>query len=404
MRKTQVYIEPHTLRGELLLPGSKSQTLRMIFCAALADGKSTIENISLSEDISAGLRCATALGADCVINGSRLEITGRARPYGGSFDCGESGAALRFCIPCALALGGGGEFRGSGRLLARPQEPYFELFDRMGIGYKTGDTLEVHGAFPSGDYAVRGDVSSQFISGLLLALPVVGGGKVRVSRPFRSADYVEMTGDVMWNAGVRVTREGDSFSVSGEYGPFTAEVERDWSQAAFWIAARSLGADISLRGLNEFSRQPDRRIVEYTELLASGGYAEIDMSQCPDLLPPLALMAAAREGECRLYSARQLRYKESDRLSAVTDILSALGADIEEYSDELRIVGQRRLSGGRVNSHNDHRMTMMAAILATACDGAVVIDGAECVNKSYPGFFEDYNRLGGADCAVISGD
>ena len=400
----QVTIKPSKLRGTVEIPGSKSQTHRMIFCAALCEGTSIIDNVTLSEDIRSTINCAEALGAEVSLSGDRLTITGFAHTPSRRFDCGESGATLRFAIPCALAVCGGGEFTGQGRLMERPLDTYFKLFDQMGIKYKMDGTLSLEGKLCGGELTVSGDISSQFVSGLLLALPLMGGGRVKVIRPFRSADYVEMTCDAMWAAGVKVTRAGDSFAAKGEYRPFQWEIERDWSQAAFWVAANSLGAEVMLPGMNEYSRQPDRKILELRELLARDGDIELDMSQNPDLLPPLAVMAAVRRGECRLYGAKHLRYKESDRLGAVTEILTELGAQIKELPEELHITGKETLVGGRVNSHNDHRMAMMAAIAATVCENEVIIEGAQCVNKSYPQFFNDYIRLGGGSCAVISGD
>ena len=383
-----VTITPGLLRGAITPPPSKSQAHRLLIAAALADGESRIEHLADSQDIQATRRCMAALKAP----GEDLPV----------LDCGESGSTLRFLIPVALALRGGGRFTGRGRLMERPQKPYFDLFDEKGIAYRQEDgVLTVQGRLTPGTFALPGDVSSQFVTGLLYALPLLeGDSRITLTTPLESRGYVDMTLEALERFGIRAEcPDGRTLRVPGgqTYRPCRAAVESDYSQAAFYYAANGLGGQVEILGLNPRSAQGDRCIVPYHMQLCGPGEAELDVSQCPDLVPPLAAHAALRQGITRIVNAARLRIKESDRLTAVTQVLTALGADVVEGADRLTITGQPEgLAGGvTVDSHNDHRIAMMAAIAATRCAAPVTIIGAECVAKSYPGFWEDYERLGG---------
>lgn len=383
-----VTITPGLLRGAITPPPSKSQAHRLLIAAALADGESRIEHLADSQDIQATRRCMAALKAP----GEDLPV----------LDCGESGSTLRFLIPVALALRGGGRFTGRGRLMERPQKPYFDLFDEKGIAYRQEDgVLTVQGRLTPGTFALPGDVSSQFVTGLLYALPLLeGDSRITLTTPLESRGYVDMTLEALERFGIRAEcPDGRTLRVPGgqTYRPCRAAVESDYSQAAFYYAANGLGGQVEILGLNPRSAQGDRCIVPYHMQLCGPGEAELDVSQCPDLVPPLAAHAALRQGITRIVNAARLRIKESDRLTAVTQVLTALGADVVEGADRLTITGQPEgLAGGvTVDSHNDHRIAMMAAVAATRCAAPVTIVGAECVAKSYPDFWEDYERLGG---------
>ena len=383
-----VTITPGLLRGAITPPPSKSQAHRLLIAAALADGESRIEHLADSQDIQATRRCMAALKAP----GEDLPV----------LDCGESGSTLRFLIPVALALRGGGRFTGRGRLMERPQKPYFDLFDEKGIAYRQEDgVLTVQGRLTPGTFARPGDVSSQFVTGLLYALPLLeGDSRITLTTPLESRGYVDMTLEALERFGIRAEcPDGRTLRVPGgqTYRPCRAAVESDYSQAAFYYAANGLGGQVEILGLNPRSAQGDRCIVPYHMQLCGPGEAELDVSQCPDLVPPLAAHAALRQGITRIVNAARLRIKESDRLTAVTQVLTALGADVVEGADRLTITGQPEgLAGGvTVDSHNDHRIAMMAAVAATRCAAPVTITGAECVAKSYPDFWEDYERLGG---------
>ena len=399
-------ITPKKLSGAVTPPPSKSQAHRLLIAAALAEGESTLHHIARSQDIEATLRCITALGGSWTeTSPGTLTVTGiGGRRFSGGelprLDCGESGSTLRFFIPIALAVAGGGIFTGHGRLMERPQGPYFQLFDKKGIFYEQKDgVLTVRGALTPGEYVLPGNVSSQFFTGLLFALPLLDGVSAVVSSTeIESQAYITMTLEAMRQAGVPVAERPGlrSFEVlHAAYHPFAATVEADWSQAAFWYAANFLDSRVEIRDLNPDSGQGDKVVSEFYWQLARPGDAEIDVSGCPDLLPPLAVMAAVRSGTTRFVNAARLRIKESDRLSTITAAMTALGAEVHEEPDRLIIVGKPSLPGGTVDCANDHRIAMMAAIAATGCTGPVTVLGAECVQKSYPDFWEVYKTLGG---------
>ncbi len=406
-----ITITPGKLAGAVTPPPSKSQAHRLLIAAALAHGESVISNVALSQDIEATIRCLGELGADLAVDDSTVTVRGMganamsplrrmAYPH---LDCRESGSTLRFLIPIALAVRGGGIFSGRGRLMERPLKPYFDLFDEKGIFYEQkGGVLTVAGLLTPGEYRLPGDVSSQFFTGLLFALPLLGGPSAIIpTSPLESEGYLQMTLQAMAQFGVDMPV---TLSLPPHYHPqgnqtyraADAAVETDWSQAGFWYAAKFLGNPVSVAGMNPASAQGDRVIANQAAALGRAGEAALDVSGCPDLVPPLAAMAAVRSGTTRLTNAARLRMKESDRLTAVNQVLSALGADVEEGPDFLNIRGKGCLAGGvKVDSFNDHRIAMMAAIAATKCVKPVTITGAQCVAKSYPNFWEEYEKLGG---------
>lgn len=400
-----VTITPKLLSGSIRPPASKSQAHRLIIAAALAEGTSVISNVNNSQDITATLRCMEALGASYTWpDSTTLSVTGisgRTAAAKGEMDCGESGSTLRFLIPIALAVVGQGTFRGHGRLMQRPQEPYFEIFREKGIVWKTGeDTLTVSGRLSPGIYSLRGDVSSQFITGLLYALPLLNGdSEIVLTTTLESSGYVDMTLQALAHFGISVSKTESGWYIPGNqrYIPADGAVEADFSQSGFFYAMAGMGNPLSIIGLNPDSCQGDRIILPYMEQLNAPGTVTLDVRECPDLVPPLAARAALREGETTyIINAGRLRIKESDRLQSTTQVLRALGAEIEEYPDSLTIHGKAALSGGTaVDSWNDHRIAMMAAVAATRCHEKVTVTGAECVKKSYPTFWEDYAALGG---------
>ena len=406
-------IIPKKLSGAVTPPPSKSQAHRLLIAAALSGGVSVLHGLAESQDIQATRRCLSALGAgieDLPDGALRVHGLGHgivmAPPYA-LLDCGESGSTLRFLIPVALLVQGGASFTGRGRLMERQLKPYEDLFREKGVAWKLEDhILTVNGgrgydalALDSGAYRLPGNVSSQFFTGLLFTLPLLNGDSTLMSTtPLESRDYLEMTRQALAAAGVttRWADENTLYVPGGQvYQPFTATVEADWSQAGFWYAADFLDSQVEIRGLDPDSTQGDKVVSELYWKLARPGDAEIDVSGCPDLLPPLAVMAAVRSGTTRFTNAARLRMKESDRLSTITAALTALGAEVHEEPDRLIIVGKPSLPGGTVDSANDHRIAMMAAIAATGCSGPVTIRGAECVQKSYPDFWEVYRSLGG---------
>lgn len=381
-----IRIEPRRLSGTITPPASKSMAHRAILAAMLSGSGGAVQRADWSQDIQATVRCVSALQADR--EGLPL------------LNCGESGSTLRFLIPVALALRGGGVFTGRGRLMERPQQPYFDLFEEKGISYQQRNgVLTLRGTLAPGEYRLPGDVSSQFVTGLLYALPLLpGNSRIRLTSPLESRGYVDMTLEVLASSGIQVENQSyEVFCISGgqRFQAGDIALEADWSQAAFWYAAAFLDNPVTLEGLNPASSQGDRVISDLYWKLARPGDVEIDVSGCPDLVPPLAVMAAVRHGTTCLTHAARLRLKESDRLSTVCRMLTALGARVEERPDSLAVQGAPHLQGGTVDGANDHRVVMAAAIAVTACESPVTILGAEAVEKSYPAFWEDYQRLGG---------
>ncbi len=380
-------IMPALLSGTVTPPPSKSQAHRYLIAAALAGEGSVIENLADSQDIQATRWCMKTM----MTSGRRIA----------EFNCLESGSTLRFLIPIALALRGGGRFTGHGRLMERPQQPYFDLFDEKGIRYELKNGfLTVEGQLTPGAFRLPGNVSSQFVTGLLYALPLLAGdSRIVLTTDLESRSYVDMTLEALSAFGVTAAWEDSrTLAVPGgqSYIPATVRVEGDWSQAAFWFAAISLGSRLEIEGLQQLSAQGDRVIRDHFVRLTPPGDVDIDLSGCPDLAPPLAAMAVLRRGDTRLLNAGRLRLKESDRLTSITAALGALGASIEEQPDSLIVHGVETLAGGcTVDCWNDHRIAMMTAIAATRCEKPVALLGAECVAKSYPDFWRDYQMLGG---------
>lgn len=398
-----VTITPARLSGTIRPPASKSQAHRLIMGAALAQGESILSHVNVSQDILATLQCMEVLGAkSCWLDETTLKITGGHHTPGcGEMDCGESGSTLRFLIPVALSLTGKGTFRGHGRLMERPQEPYFALFREKGIRYeKEGNLLRIDGNLTPGCYRLPGNVSSQFITGLLYALPLLAGdSEISLTTPLESSGYVDMTMDALGQFGISVTATERGYLVPGNqrYQPFSGAVEADYSQSGFFYAMAGMGNPLTITGMNPNSAQGDRAVLRFMEQLNAPGTVTIDVRECPDLVPPLAARAALRPGEItHIVGAERLRIKESDRLHSVTTVLNAMGADIQEHPDALTIHGKKSLAGGvTVDSFNDHRIAMMAAAAATKCEKPITITGAQCVEKSYPAFWKDYEMLGG---------
>lgn len=392
-----VTILPGTLKGAVTPPSSKSQTHRAVLALMLAQGEGKLSNLAVSQDIQATQDCVAALKSGQPAQADGLPL----------LDCGESGSTLRFLIPVALAVRGGGHFTGRGRLMERPQGPYIRLFEEKGISWnQEGACLTVAGQLEPGVYALPGNVSSQFITGLLYALPLLpGDSRIVLTTPLESRGYVDMTLDMLRRFDIKVEKQEDGFLVPGNqtYQARDLTLEADWSGAAFWYAANFLGAQVDIQGLNPDSVQGDRQIGTLYWKLARPGNVDIDLSQCPDLAPPLAVMAAVRKRTTRFVNAGRLRMKESDRLETIARTLNALGAKAQVGEDTLILEGLDHLEGGTVDGCNDHRIAMMAAVAAVACKEPVTILGAECVKKSYPRFWEDYTALGGEIHGLISG-
>ncbi len=422
----KVKIFPGKLKGKIHVPTSKSQTHRAILCAAMAEGVSKIRNVVLSEDISATIEAARAFGAEVAEsesckNGklSDLVVSGKGSlgKTRKTIDCAESGSTLRFSIPLALSTGEEFEFVGRGKLPERPMDDYYRIFKEKEIRFETDGgklPLTVKGRLEAGKYSLEGNVSSQFVTGLLLALPIAGGSsEIALKSPLESGTYVDITIRVQEDFGVKVDRDGyQSFLIEKQsYRPAVVEMEGDYSQAAFWMVAGLIGEKVEMEGLKTDSLQGDRAAVELLRrmggrLLESQGSMtaegssmrsiEMDASDCPDIVPIMAVAAALAEGTTTITNAERLRYKESDRLKATREELNKLGAMIVETEDGLVVKGVETLKGGvKVWSHNDHRIAMALAVASTVCQEPVVIEGMDAIRKSYPEFVNDFKELGG---------
>lgn len=410
------------LHGAVTPPPSKSVAHRAILCAALARGKSEISPCALSEDIKATERAVSALGTRLERRGECLFVDGGTTFSVGkaAVDCGESGSTLRFVIPCAAAGGVSALFTGRGRLPLRPLDVYLNLLPRFGVRCDSagGLPLSISGRLKSGEFRLPGNVSSQFITGLLLALPLLDGDSAVVpTTKVESKNYIDITLGVMKTFGVTVKERDGRFEIPGRqrYAPRRFTVERDWSQAAPWLVSGALAGKMTVMGLDPASRQGDRAVVEFlrrfgAEIVRSdAGFTvtasklhgiSIDGSQIPDLVPALAAAACGAEGRTVINNAARLRLKESDRIASTAAALGALGADIRETEDGLVIDGGKPLKGGRVPDFNDHRIVMAAAAASALCEGPVEIESCGCVDKSYPEFFQDFMQAGG-DADVV---
>lgn len=422
----KIEITPSLLRGTVNIPASKSMSHRSIFCAALSNGISNIKNVLMSNDIMVTCKAMEALGAKIKykkLDDSKdlyhLRIQGRPKPklMKDAIDCGESGSTLRFLIPLLAILDEKVVVSGKGRLVSRPLHTYYEIFDDQRIYYtnKYGELpLTINGRLKPGEYKIQGDVSSQFITGLLLALPLLeGDSTITVTTELESKPYVDMSLEMLRKFGITIINdEYKTFYIKGKQEYYAADytVEGDYSQAAFWLVAGILGGEIYCNDLKPDSLQGDKVIIDLLKKM--GGRIEnlllgykanmshtagitIDASQCPDLVPILSVMGSVSSGITEIVNAKRLRIKESDRLDAITSVLTTFGADIVQYTDGLIIKGRESLTGGCVDSYNDHRIAMAAAIASIKCHEKVVITNSDSVQKSYPNFWKDFESLGG---------
>lgn len=396
------------LGGSLRIIPSKSSLHRLLFCSALAEGVSEISPHIASKDIEATLNAIRYLGADASVRDGTVTVSsGGLSPRGGEFDVHESGSTLRFVAPLALCSGVSTRIVGREGLARRPIGVYDELFSASSLVFSHPDgaclPLDLRGPLPGGDFRLRGDVSSQFISGLLMALPLIEGeSRIILSTELESAEYAGMTVAALRDFGVEI-RALEAGSPGFPFGGWTVagpqryragkrRAEGDWSGAAFWVAANALGARIALEGLDRRSLQPDRRI----EAFCRESPGEIDLSSCPDLLPILSVWAGLCGHPVRIRGAARVRIKECDRVAAMARELNAMGGRVRELPDGLDIEPVEAYTGGKVSGWNDHRVVMALAIASIASNAPVEIEGAEAVSKSYPGFFDDFQSLGGA--------
>ncbi|MCI6956882.1 MAG: 3-phosphoshikimate 1-carboxyvinyltransferase [Candidatus Faecousia sp.] len=387
-----VTISPRRLRGELTVIPSKSQAHRLLICAAFSDKPTLLRCSETNRDIEATADCLATLGAGINRTDSGYTVFPvETVPERAVLNCRESGSTLRFLLPVAGALGVDTVFTMEGRLPQRPLSPLWEEMERMGcvLSRPTGDTVRCTGKLRPGTYSIDGGVSSQYITGLLLALSLLEGPSVlEITGRVESRPYIELTKAAISLFGGDPEHPGEQkFHSPGE-----VSVEGDWSNGAFFLAANELGSRLKLHGLVADSAQGDRAILEILPLLRNGN-PRISAADIPDLIPILSIVAACNHGAV-FTDIRRLRMKESDRVASVIAMLEGLGGRAEADENTLTIFPSG-LTGGVVDSCNDHRIAMSAAIAATVCTVPVTVLGAQCVSKSYPSFWEEYRRLGG---------
>lgn len=411
-------ITPQKLSGTIDVPPSKSDTHRAIICALMAKDICEIYPIDLSNDIMSTINAAEALGAYVKVVKNRLIIDSRlafSKNYI-TLNCHESGSTLRFLIPIVSAHGISAQFEGTNSLLSRPMGVYADILPKFGVECTYDGTLpfSVDGKLKPGKFLISGDVSSQFITGLLLALPILQeDSEIILTTPGESSGYVDMTINTMSKFGVKVIKTENGFKIPGNqrYQARNYVTEGDWSQAAFFLAAGAIGEPITVRGLKINSLQGDKAIakllyrmgadVKYEEdsvTVSPGMLSGINVfaAPTPDLVPILAVLGACAQGTTRIFGASRLRFKESDRLCAIHDGLKKLGVNVTETDDGLLIEGQKYFNKASLSGFNDHRIVMAFSIAAMRASGKICISSAESISKSYPSFFEDYNKLGGA--------
>lgn len=407
---------PTGLQGRLSSPTSKSLTHRALICAALAKGKSTITNVVMSEDIRATLFALEQIGAKFDIKDQNIEVRGikNLRAPNQPIDCNESGSTLRFLIPLLSLTNKSVEFTGKESLLTRPQDVYKSVFEEDEIEFlHTPQKIMVNGSIKARKYTIDGSISSQFFTGLMFALPLLKDDSyITIAGTLESEGYIDLTMDILEKYGVTIHAIENGYYIPGNqsYTPFDYTVEGDYSQAAFFLVGGILNGSLAIDNLPHESLQGDKEIIEIIKhmkgrlIYTENGFVanksntsgiKIDISNCPDLGPIVALLGCLSKGTTTIVNASRLRIKESDRIESTVNALQALGANIKAEGDDIIIRGKNSLEGGTVDSQNDHRIAMMASIAALVCENEVVLHGANAVNKSYPHFFDDYTSVGG---------
>jgi len=423
----KIKIKPCNLKGTIEIPPSKSYSHRAVIAAALAENgkKSKIDNLKFSVDITTTTDIMENWGAEIERFESALEIIGnggKVAPRDKYVQCNESGSTIRFLIPVGITSENELVFDGKGKLVDRPLDSYYKIFKEQGLKYETTGgklPLTVNGKLKPGNYEIDGNISSQFITGLLYALPLLeGDSKLTINKNLESKGYVDLTLEILKLAGIEiVNNDYKSFDIRGNqtYKPFDYTVEGDYSQVAFWIVAGIISAnrdnEVKCLHVNKNSLQGDREIIEIVTRM--GANLEIfddyvivkpsktkgtiiDISQCPDIGPVLTVLAALSEGETRIINGERLRIKESDRITSIKTELNKLGGNVSEEGDSLIIQGVKGFRGGvKVNAWNDHRIAMSLAVASTKCEEEIILEEAESVRKSYPHFWDDFVKMGG---------
>ncbi len=408
------YVYPSDISGTIAAPASKSVMQRAIAASLLADGESIISHPSFCDDSMAAMRVAEGLGASIERKSDQVIIRGGLKPVNDTLNCGESGLCIRMFIPIASLTGKKMILTGGGSLAGRPVSGIEDALLKLGVSVKSNNSfipVEVSSLLKGGIAGIDGSLSSQFLTGLLMALPLAEKDSIITVDNLKSREYIDITIDVLKKFGVEVENHGYyEFKIPGnqKFTPTKLSIEGDWSGAAFLLCAGAIGGSVSVTGLNPESCQPDRAII--TALRKSGADVkvdknkievnqanlhgfEFDATECPDLFPPIAALAFYCKGESVIWGAGRLKHKESDRGAAIISEFKKMGGSVRIDKDCMIIRGSA-LSGAEVDSHGDHRMAMACAVAAMGSSGAVEINDAECINKSYNEFYDDMLTLG----------
>lgn len=411
-------IKPSEIFGDIYIQISKSDAHRALITSFLAEGESVLkpwmENVGI--DIIA-TKEAISNFADFKLEKDCLKVIPKEKNINNiTIDVKESGSSLRLLIPVVSALGINAKFIGSKKLFSRPLGIYQKIWINQGLTFDLKeDYLIIEGKLKSGDFNVEGNISSQFISGLLFALPLLDGdSKIIIEGELESAPYVMMTLKTLKSAKIETSKQADNIIEvfgSQKYSPINYEIEADWSHAAFFAAAGALGGETTLYGLNKYSIQGDKEILNILKFMgASIKYNEdnsitikkasrlngldIDILNIPDLAPIIVALASTAKGTTKLYNAKRLRYKESDRINDLKDSFNKIGAKITSTEDEIFIEGVEKLHGGKTSSHNDHRIAMALCVASIVCENDIIIDDAQSINKSSFNFIEQFRSVG----------
>ena len=407
-------IKADKLVGELSPPPSKSVLHRYIIASSLAKGVSKIENISFSEDIIATIEAMKKLGAKIEQKENYLLIDGsdtfKNLNENIEIDCNESGSTLRFLFPLSIVEENKVLFKGRGKLFKRPMTPYFENFEKYKIkhSYIDENKILLEGQLKAGIYEIDGNISSQFITGLLFSLPLLDGeSKIIINGKLESSNYIDISLDCLSKFGIKIINNSyQEFVIEGNqsYRAGNYRTEADYSQAAFFLVANAIGSNIKINDLSENSLQGDKKIIDYISEIDNWNSKDtlvLDGSETPDIIPILSLKAAVSGKKIEIVNVERLRIKESDRLKATVEELSKLNFDLIEKKDSILINSREALKANKnekivsLSAHSDHRIAMMIAIAATCYDGEILLDNLDCVKKSYPNFWEVFLSLGG---------
>ena len=408
---------PSVLGGKIKAISSKSEAHRILICASLCENATKIKCNVMSKDIAATIDCLKSMGAEILVDEDIITVKPKPFKKEADLDCGESGSTLRFLMPLVSALGIDATITGHGRLPQRPISPMKEEMEKKGVTFHTDNKFPLHltGKLQSGEYEIVGNISSQFITGLLLALPIINGdSKIKITPPFESKPYVDITISILKKFGIEITEKDNTYIINGNQkfvSPEEITVQGDWSNAAFFLCAGALSEKgVTVTDLDINSPQGDKKILDILSSMGADvkvnnneitvkkntlNAITVDVSDIPDLVPIISVVATACNGETKITGGQRLRIKESDRIKSVVEMLNSVGGCAEETDDGMVIKGKMNLQSGKVNGYNDHRIAMSASILSTLCKEKIEITDGNAVEKSYPDFFVDFNKMGG---------